>query len=320
MKVLITGATGLVGQALVEELQQQNIPVNYLTTDRAKIVSQEGYKGYYWDPSKGEMDNTALEGVTAIINLAGATISKRWTAAYKETILQSRLDSLDTLYKGMQHFGPENPIPLVSASAIGIYPHSYTTFYEEAETAVDNSFLGEVVQAWEKKMDTFRSFGGRITKIRIGLVLSDEGGALPKIAQPIHYYAGAAFGSGQQWQSWIHIKDLARMFVYVLEKKLEGTFNGVAPNPVTNTKLTKEVAKALKKPLFLPNIPKGILQLILGEMAYLLFASQRVSSKRIEKKGFHFSYSNICQALESFYGDVDCKKEAEVTVYEQNLG
>ena len=318
MKVLITGATGLVGQAIVEELHKQHIPVNYLTTNKEKISSKEGYQGYYWNPADGEMDVKALEGVTTIINLAGATISKRWTTAYKKTILDSRIDSLSTLHKGIEQLESHTVKSFISASAIGIYPHSYTTFYDEDTTAVDNSFLGEVVKAWEDEIATFKTFGFPVAQIRIGLVLSDKGGALPKIAQPINTYVGAAFGSGQQWQSWIHISDLARMFLFVLEKGLSGTFNGVAPNPVTNSKLTKEVAKALKKPLLLPNVPKGVMQMVLGEMAYLLFASQRVSSKRIEKKGFHFTYSNICSALESFYGESNCSKASSVSNYENN--
>lgn len=206
----------------------------------------------------------------------------------------------------------------VSASAIGIYPNSLTTFYEENETGIDDSFLGEVVQEWEKEIDAFKTFDFKVSKIRIGLVLSDQGGALPKMAQPINNYVGAAFGSGHQWQSWIHINDLARMFLFVLEKGFEGTFNGVAPNPVTNTKLTKELAKVLKKPLLLPNVPKGMMELLLGEMAYLLFTSQRVSSKRIEKKGFVFDYKNVCHALESFYGGEGCAEKTLEPTYEQN--
>ena len=125
-----------------------------------------------------------------------------------------------------------------------------------------------------------------------------EDGALPKIVRPVNYGVGAAFGSGEQWQSWIHIDDLAQMFLFVISKGLKGTFNGVAPNPVTNTKLTKEIAKVLKRPLILPNIPKFVMYSLLGKMAYLLFASQRVSSKRIEKKGFVFQHTNVCAALE----------------------
>ena len=318
MKVLITGATGLVGQVIVKELKKHDIPMHYLTTRREKIVSEENYQGFYWNPSAGELDKNALKGITAIINLAGASISKKWTSSYKQEVLASRLDSLKTLKKAIESMENHTIESFVSASAIGIYPHSLTTFYEENETAIDTSFLGEVVAAWEKEIDTFTAFNFKVAKIRIGLVLSTEGGALPKMAQPISNYVGAAFGSGQQWQSWIHSDDLARMFLFVLEKGLEGTFNGVAPNPITNAKLTKELAKVLKKPLFLPNVPKVMMELLLGEMAYLLFASQRVSSKRIEKKGFVFKYKNICSALESFYGGEACEEKAVEATYEQN--
>lgn len=319
MGILITGATGLVGQAIVRELKEKEVPIHYLTTSRDKVVSKKNYKGFYWNPSKGELDENALDGVTAIINLAGATISKKWTLSYKKEVLNSRLDSLRTLNKALETFD-HRVETFISASAIGIYPTSLTTYYEENETQVDNSFLGEVVEAWEKEIDTFNSFNFKVSKIRIGLVLSDQGGALPKMAQPINTYMGAAFGNGQQWQSWIHINDLARMFLFVLEEGLEGIFNGVAPNPVTNAKLTKELAKVLNKPLFLPNVPKVMMELILGEMAYLLFVSQRVSSKRIEKKGFVFNYRNVCSALESFYDGEACTEKVTEPSYEQNYG
>ncbi|TAI49445.1 TIGR01777 family oxidoreductase [Flagellimonas allohymeniacidonis] len=298
MKVLVTGATGLVGKAITQALHNQGISVNYLTTRKGKIVSSEDYQGFYWNPSKGEIDLNCFEDVSAVINLAGSNIAKRWTSSYKKQVLNSRLNSLKTLRKGIEQIGDSDIISFVSASAIGIYPNSLTTFYEETETSVDDSFLGEVVHEWEKEIDTFKKFDFNVAEIRIGLVLSTEGGALPKIARPVNYYVGAAFGSGEQWQSWIHIDDLAQMFLFVIAKGLQGTFNGVAPNPVTNTKLTKEIAKVLKRPLILPNIPKFVMYALLGEMAYVLFASQRVSSKRIEEKGFVFQHTNVCAALE----------------------
>ena len=131
--------------------------------------------------------------------------------------------------------------------------------------------------------------------------MSKDGGALVEMAKPIKMYVGAAFGSGEQWQSWIHITDLARMFLFAVKHQLVGVYNGVGPNPVTNTKLIKEIAKVLQKPLLLPNIPKFPMKVILGEMSYILFASQRVSSKKIEDEGFVFQYQNICRALEGIY-------------------
>ena len=301
MKILITGATGLVGSAIVELCQKKNIDVNYLSTSKSKIVSKSSYKGFYWNPAKGEIDLGCFDGVTSIINLAGVSISKRWTNSNKKAILNSRINSLTTLRNGLDKVDSSKIESFISASAVGIYPDSLSSYYTEDEEAVDNSFLGEVVQAWEKEADTFNKFNFSIAKIRIGLVLSSNGGALPQMAKPIKNYVGAAFGSGDQWQSWIHIKDLSRMFFFVANNKLQGVFNGVAPNPVCNNKLVKEIAKQLNKPLILPNIPQIAMKLILGEMSYILFASQRVSSKKIEQEGFNFHYQNICKALESIY-------------------
>ncbi|MFD0796921.1 TIGR01777 family oxidoreductase [Maribacter chungangensis] len=301
MKVLITGATGLVGQELVAQCHAKGYGVNFLTTSKKKLVSDPNYQGFYWDPKIGEIDVNCLKNVTVIINLAGASISKRWTASYKKEVLDSRIDTLNTLYTALSEFSDHKVTSLVSASAIGIYPNSLDNYYEEDELGVDDSFLGDVVAAWENKANEFKSFGLKVAKVRIGLVMSAKGGALPEIAKPIKYYAGAAFGSGEQWQSWIHISDLARMFLFIAENDLKGVFNGVSPNPVTNNRLVKEIAKILEKPLFLPNIPKFVMEIVLGEMSYILFASQRVSSKKIEKEGFGFEHQNICNALENIY-------------------
>lgn len=301
MKVLITGATGLVGQELVAQCKEKGYSVNFLTTRKNKLVKEGDYNGFYWNPKSGEIDAECFKGVSVIINLAGASISKRWTPEYKNEVLQCRLDTLNTLRLALENMGDHSISSIVSASAIGIYPTSLDNYYEEDEMSVDDSFLGEVVKAWEEKTNEFKSLGIRVSKVRIGLVMSSKGGALPEIARPINYYAGAAFGSGEQWQSWIHISDLARMFLFISEHHLKGVFNGVSPNPVTNGRLVKEIAKVLEKPLFLPNIPQFVMRAALGEMSYILFASQRVSSKKIEKEGFSFIYPNICSALEDIY-------------------
>ena len=301
MKVLITGATGLIGGELVSQCHRKGYEVNYLTTSKEKIVSEPNYKGFHWNPDKKEIDTDCFSGVSVIINLAGASISERWTSSYKKVIIESRINSLQTLRQSINKLPNHTINAIISASAIGIYPDSTTNYYSEEDSGVDDSFLGEVVEIWEKEVDTFNNSVPNVAKVRIGLVMSSDGGALPEIAKPIKNYVGAAFGSGEQWQSWIHISDLARIFLFVAENELSGIYNGVGPNPVTNNKLVKEIAKVLDRPLFLPNIPEFMMKLILGEMSYILFASQRVSSKKIEEEGFVFKFQNVCGALEAIY-------------------
>lgn len=302
MKILITGATGLIGKEIVKACHKNNFDVHYLTTSKHKIQSIANYQGFYWNPDKNEIDIQCFENVTAIINLAGATISNRWTPEYKKVILSSRINSLRTLKSGLKKVNTSNIKSFVSASATGIYPSSITNFYEEDETYPVKGFLGEVVEAWEKEADTFTSFSFNVVKIRIGLVMSNKGGALPEMVKPIKFYAGAPFGSGEQWQSWIHISDLANIFLYAITQELNGVYNAVASNPVTNEKLTLKVADVLGKKILLPNIPQAFLKLILGDMSQLLFDSQRVSNKKILEEGFKFKYQNVCSALKPLYG------------------
>lgn len=297
MAVLITGATGLIGSEIVKQCYQNNIDVHYLTTSKEKLNTEQNYKGFFWDPKNGAIDLECFKNVTSIINLAGSSISERWTPANKKVILESRLQSLDLLKLSLSKIEHEVS-HLISASAIGIYPDSLTNYYEEDYPVTSDSFLGEVVEKWEAKADEFSELNLKTSKIRVGLVLSDKGGALPEMIKPIKLCAGAPFGNGTQWQSWIHIRDLANLFIHVLQHQLEGSFNGVAPNPVSNTEVTKAVAKVLEKPLILPNIPKFAMKLVLGEMHILLFESQRVSSKKIEENGFQFEFSNLQPALE----------------------
>jgi uncharacterized protein (TIGR01777 family) len=297
MKVLITGATGLIGKAIVKQCLAKNIIVHYLTTSKSKIKNQPNYKGFYWNPESGILDEACLVGVDTIINLAGASIAKRWTENYKKVIIESRIQTLQLLYKTLEKT-KHDVKQIISASAIGAYPDSLTNYYEESFSEYSDSFLGQVVEKWEAETDTFKTLGLTVSKIRIGLVLDAQEGALPQIVKPTKLGLGAAFGNGKQWQSWIHVDDLASIFMFVYENNLEGVFNGVAPNAITNEDLTRAVANVLKKPLFLPNIPKVMMKLILGEMHILLFESQRVSSKKLENKGFEFQYVNVKPALE----------------------
>ena len=300
MKVLITGATGLVGVALTELLLQNGIKVNYLTTSKSKIKYQPNFQGFFWDPESGIIDENCLLGVTEIINLAGSSIAKRWTSAYKQEIVESRILSVNLLFNTLKN-NPHQVKKIISASAIGIYPDSLSHYYSEEFSDFNDSFLSNVVLKWEEAINQFERLHIKVCKLRIGIVLSDKGGALSEMIKPIKLGFGAPFGSGKQMQSWIHIQDLSRMFLFALQHKLSGSFNAVAPNPVTNKELTTIIAEVLDKPLFLPGVPKIVMKLLLSDMHTLLFESQNVSSQKITNLGFTFQYKSIHTALQQLF-------------------
>ena len=296
MNLLITGATGLIGQEIVTKCHQEGYIVHYLTTSKSKIKNLPNYKGFFWNPKNGEIDTACLNGVEVIINLAGATISKRWTKSYKKVILQSRISSLDLLAKTLRE-NSHTVRQLVSASAIGIYPDSKTKYYTEASSNRSSSFLGMVVKEWELAAYQFAALQIDVVKIRIGLVIAKKGGAFPEMAKPIKLGVGATFGSGDQWQSWIHVEDVARIFVHAVKEELTGVYNAVAPNPISNKTLTHLIADAYDKKIILPGIPKFVMKLILGDMHILLYDSQRVSGQKIQRTGFEFKFDNCKRAI-----------------------
>ncbi|SHI38873.1 hypothetical protein SAMN04488096_101400 [Mesonia phycicola] len=298
MKVLITGATGLVGSEIVKLCQKENIAVNYLTTSKDKIKNQSDFKGFYWNPKKGEIDSNCLNGVDKIINLVGASVSKPWTPSHKKAIIDSRVDSANLLFNTLKNNSHEIT-QIVSASAIGIYPDSLTTLYKEDYSGKADNFLGDVVVKWEASVDQFEKLGVDVAKIRIGLVLSENGGALPHIQKVVENYVGSPLGSGKQWQSWIHIEDLARIFIFAIHKNLDGVFNAVAPNPVSNKKLTYAIAKIVEKPIILPKVPAFVLKTLLGERSTLVLSSQLVSNSKLDALGFVYYFDHVGPALEN---------------------
>ena len=296
MKVLITGATGLVGKELVSLLLKNGIHINYLTTSADKIQNEDKYKGFLWNPKRGEIDVASISDIDAIIHLAGATISKRWTAAYKEEIVESRVLSTNLLYNVLKN-NVNKVRQFIGASATGIYPDSLDKVYSEDSTETDSSFLGTVVQKWEAAEDQMARLNIKVAKIRTGLVLSGEGGVLNELATPTKFGLGTAFGSGKQIQSWIHHSDLTGIYLYVLQNSLEGVYNAVAPFPVSQEDLVKTIATVLDKPYFMPNIPRFAMELVLGEMHTLLFTSQNVSAKKIISEGYQFKYLSLEKAI-----------------------
>lgn len=296
MTILITGATGLIGSALSKDLIAKGDTIHYLTTSKDKLENKPNYKGFYWNPTTKEIDKTCFDGVEVIINLAGATIAKRWTKSYKEEIISSRTLTSNLIFETLSSIN-HTIKQFVSASGTAIYPESYDKVYSEIETETADDFLAKVVKVWEKGAMQFTSLNIDVALIRTGVVYSRKGGAFQELIKPIKYGVGAVMGNGKQVQSWIHLEDLVNLYSFVIEKKLAGIYNAVAPETITNEEQTKAIAKKLSRPLFLPNIPQFMMKMILGEMSLLLFTSKNLSSKKIREKGFTFKYPDLNLAL-----------------------
>jgi len=306
MKILITGATGLIGSEIMRQCKVLNVPVHFLTTSKLKLNLDPSALGFLWNPALKEIDLNAFEGITHIINLAGVTIAGRWTSSYKTKILQSRLESIATLKRGIEALNSHQIEYFVGASAIGIYPSSFNTIYKTNGDNITDStrgtpFLRDTVIAWEKANMSINELGIAVGQLRVGLVMAATQGALPEFVAPIKNYVGAAFGTGNQWQSWVHIKDIAAMFIFLANHSSEGVFNGVAPTPIKQSELVKIVATHFNKPLWLPNVPVFVMKFILGEMSALLFESQHISTSFGDFNDFKFQFSNFQSAINDLF-------------------
>lgn len=294
-RILITGASGLVGTHLTNALLQKGYQVVHL----GRSKRNGSVPAFVWDVSPGKIDKQCLEGVDAIINLAGAGVAdKRWTASRKRELLESRTQSLALLNTTLANH-PHQVKVVVSASAIGYYGFAGNEiFHEEDKPGVD--FLAQLTQQWEAEADKIQSQSIRLVKLRIGIVLSDKGGALAEMAKPIRLGFGSALGSGKQHLSWIHIDDLCALFIKAIDdEKLNGAYNAVSGNWVTNKEMTKAIAKKLNRSLWLPNVPGFVLKLMLGEMAEIVLEGSKVSADKIKQTGFEFKYTKLEEALKS---------------------
>ena len=301
-KVLITGGTGLIGTRLAELLIDSGYEVALLSREPAK---SSHFHSFRWDPRAGTIDEAAVPYADYIVNLAGASVSDgKWTDERKRDIMSSRLGGLALLSRELAKPG-HHVQGFISASAIGVYGDTADTLLtEETQPGLPtHDFLADVAHQWELAAAPIAALGIRTVVPRIGIVLSTAGGALPQIARPVKLGAGAALGSGRQYMSWIHLDDLCRLFMAMLDDPTwHGIYNAVAPNPVTNQQFTEILAHVLHRPLLLPKMPAFGLKLAMGEMSDIVLASQNVSDRKVLAQGFAFEYPELRGALEALYG------------------
>ncbi|GAA4845527.1 TIGR01777 family oxidoreductase [Algivirga pacifica] len=292
--VLITGGTGLLGQAITDILLNKGYSVSYLSR---KARTGDKVKYYQWDPEKGMIDPEAIQQAHYIIHLAGANVGgQRWTEAYKAKIVNSRVQSGKLLSDKLKELDHQVEA-FISASAVGYYGHTGGQLITESAEA-GSDFLAGVCVAWEKSTQPIVDQGIRGVWIRIGVVLAEGGGALAKMVLPVKYMVGSPLGSGKQYVSWIHIEDIARLFVFALEnEQMKGVYNGAAPIPVTNKELTETIAKVLGRPILLPNVPEFALRLLLGEQADIVLKGCKVYTGKIKHQGFTFKHPDLQEAL-----------------------
>lgn len=300
-KVLISGGSGLVGSKLTEMLLAKGYEVAHLSRSSGGASK---VKTIVWDVDQMQLNAAEISEYDHIIHLAGAGIvDEKWTEERKRVILESRTKSAQLLRNAMAQ-NDKKPASFVSASAVGYYGFVTSDHIFKESDEAGNDFLAETCQAWENEVDQIKKFDIPTSKIRIGLVMSKAGGALKEMAKPIKLGFGAALGSGKQYMPWIHIEDLCRIFIYAMEHKLNGAYNAAAPaeNQVNNNAFTKAVARALKKPLWLPNVPAFVMKLILGSRSLLVLEGSRVDAQKIVSEGFEFNYEKLDKALNEIYG------------------
>lgn len=293
MKITLTGGSGFIGRRLMKTLAASGHTVHVLSR-HAGTNLPPGVKLSVWDALKGEPPTDALDGADAIIHLAGEPVAQKWNKAAKLRIRDSRVGGTARLIQALSTIS-QRPAVLVSASAIGIYGDRGDEILTEASKP-GQGFLAELCREWEKEADMAESLGMRVAKIRIGIVLDKNGGALAKMLPAFRNFAGGRLASGKQWMSWIHLHDLGGLFKYAVENPVKGVLNGTAPNPVTNAVFTKELATTLRRPAMFP-VPSMALKAIFGEMSEMLTGGQRVLPKAAQAAGFQFQFPELGPAL-----------------------
>ena len=301
MKILITGGTGFVGTQLTSRLIQDRHEVTILTRSLKEAKgSSPGISYLEGDPTKKGPWQEAIKNHDAIINLAGASIFSKWTDEHKKAIRESRVSTTQNIVEGIPSH-PEKRITLFSTSAVGYYG-----FCRDEELVEDsppgNDFLARIAMEWEGEALKAREKGARVVMTRFGIVMGEKGGALSQMIPLFKKYIGGPIGSGKQWFPWVHIKDLAEAFAFLLKHpEISGPVNVCSPNPVRNRDLAKALGKALHRPSIIP-APGFMVKFVLGEFGSVILEGQRVIPRRLLENGFNFQYPNIEKALESIVG------------------
>jgi uncharacterized protein (TIGR01777 family) len=291
-RIAVTGSSGLVGSRLVRHLEANGDHVIRLVRERPV-----GTGAVFWDPAKGELDAAALDGVEAVVNLAGVSIAgKRWSASRKKQILQSRIDSTSLLSRTMVSMS-DRPRVLVSTSAVGYYGTAGSTILTE-KSSRGEGFLAGVCEQWEAAADPARQAGIRVVNPRFGIVLAGNGGMLPPIARLFGFGLGGRIGNGQQFLSWVDLDDLVTIIDFLIgAEAIEGPVNAVAPQSVTNEEFTETLGTVLSRPTILP-APAVALRLLMGKMGEeLVLASQRAVPLRLQDAGFAYRYPSLERSL-----------------------
>lgn len=293
--ILITGGTGLIGKALSQSLTEQGHHVRVLSrTPRAGAKVPE----FYWNVEKQEIDDKALEGVEHIVHLAGVGVAdKRWTEKRRQEIIDSRVDSMKlittTVTKKALHLKS-----VVGASAIGIYGMGSSEQIFSEDDRGPRDFLWKTCELWERSYDSIKALSDKTCILRIGVVLSEKGGALKRLLPIFKAGLGSPIGNGKQYMPWIHLDDMVALIVESLfNPAFEGIYNAVATEHITNAYFSESIAKALSKPYFMPAVPAFAMKLLYGEMAYVLLRGVRASNQRLLNTGFRFKFPELKPAL-----------------------
>lgn len=303
MRVTVTGASGLIGRALVTELREQGSEVTILSRDPSRVPETPGVEAMRWDPISDPAPVEALSGADAVVHLAGENVAQRWSERAKQAILQSRVTGTRNLVAGLKAATDlgEGPQTLISGSAIGYYgAHGEEPLDEDAPPGSD--FLAETCVAWEAEAQKASALGMRVVLVRTGVVLNREGGALKKMLPPFQLGVGGPVAGGEQYVSWIHRDDLVGMITTALaDERWSGPVNGTAPEPVTNRELSHALGHALHRPSLLP-VPGFALRLLYGEMAEIVTTGARVVPAKPLVLGYSFRHGELDEALRSALG------------------